>query len=115
LLADCEVRGLIPPTVRFCLELTNFHAPHLIKFRSSGDLVGSGEFQLGPVDGATRVTIQWDVRGKGFALSLLSAFPLTRALLRWNHELVMKSGQRALRAAVEVGAAAHSQDSGQAM
>jgi len=114
LLADCEVRGVIPLTFRFCLEPTHFHAPHLIEFNSSGDLVGSGEFQLGPVDGATRVTIRWDVQGKGFALSLLSAFPVTRILLRWNHKLVMKSGQRALREVVEGGATARSQDPGQA-
>ena len=114
LLVNCEVQGVIPLTIRFCLELTNFHAPHLIKFKSSGDLVGSGEFQLGPVDGATRVTVRWDVRGKGFALSMLSAFPLTRILLRWNHELIMKSGHRALRAAVEGEATARSQDSGRA-
>ncbi len=101
--ADCKVRGFLPYSLRFAVEVTAFEPPTLLKVRSSGDLVGEGKVVLAPRDGGTAVTILWDVRTSQAVVNLLGHAPFVKPLLEKNHGYVMGRVYRALRPRVERG------------
>lgn len=43
---DCEVRGSLPYSLRYALEIAELEAPYLNVHRSTGDLVGEGPWVL---------------------------------------------------------------------
>jgi uncharacterized protein YndB with AHSA1/START domain len=99
--ADSKVRGFLPYTLRFSVEVTASEPPTLLEVRSSGDLVGEGRVALSPRDGGTAVTILWDVRTTQAALNLLGHAPFVKPLMEKNHAYVMGRVYRALRPRVE--------------
>ncbi len=98
---DCEVRGPLPLTSRFTLTVVSYHAPQLIEFKSSGDLVGAGRLELAPSDGGSAVSIRWNVSPTAGVMRILSDIPIIRRILEKNHEMVMRSGYEALKRSVE--------------
>lgn len=45
---DCEVKGALPYTLCFWIEITALQPPRLMGVESSGDLVGTGKGVLEP-------------------------------------------------------------------
>ncbi len=99
--ADCKVRGFLPYTLGFSVEVTAFKPLTLLVVRSAGDLVGEGRVALAPRDGGTAVTILWDVRTSQAVMNMLGHAPFVKSLLEKNHGYVMDRVYRALRPRVE--------------
>jgi len=97
---DCEVRGALPYSLNYSMEVTRVETYRDTELRSTGDLVGTGRWQFStPRPGATLATFFWDVRMNKLLLKLLA--PLGRGLFSKNHERVMARGYLALRQHVE--------------
>jgi len=97
---DCVVRGSLPYSLRYTLEVVAVERYRSIELRSTGDLVGTGRWEFTePAPGSTHATYYWDVATTNPALNLLA--PFARRFLAQNHEQVMANGYRALRAAIE--------------
>jgi Polyketide cyclase / dehydrase and lipid transport len=93
---ECEVRGSLPYSLNYALEVMKSEPMRSIDLRSSGDLVGTGRWEFtdrGPKD--TLATYFWDVGTTNPILNLVA--PLARGLLARNHEQVMANGYAALR------------------
>ena len=93
---DCEVRGSLPYSLTYALEVMRSDPMRSIDLRSTGDLVGTGRWEFterGHLD--TLATYFWDVGTANPILNLVA--PLARALLAKNHEQVMANGYAALR------------------
>ncbi|MEE8471246.1 MAG: SRPBCC family protein [Dehalococcoidia bacterium] len=101
LVAECKVKGDLPYTFRFSLEVTTFRRPDLVEFKSWGDLVGSGKATLEPAAGGTECTIYWDVRTAKTILNLLVSLPLAKGLVEKNYYDLMDNGYQALKRALE--------------
>jgi hypothetical protein len=67
-----------------------------LAFDAAGDLIGRGRFVFHPLDGGTEVVIYWDVATQGRWLNRLA--PLLKWLFAWNHDDVMRRGERGLTA-----------------
>ncbi len=100
-LIDNEVRGNLPYSLFFTLEVTLLQPPQLWEMKSSGDLVGTGKFVLEPRDDGTAVTYYWDVGTSNPLFSLLGKLSFVRAMLEKNHGYVMDEGERGLKQRVE--------------
>ena len=93
---ECEVRGSLPYSLNYALEVIKSDPMRSIDLRSTGDLVGTGRWEFAeraPRD--TLATYFWDVGTTNPILNLVA--PLARGLLARNHERVMAKGYAALR------------------
>ncbi|MDQ6884691.1 MAG: SRPBCC family protein [Candidatus Dormibacteraeota bacterium] len=97
---ECVVRGSLPYSLRYTMEVMAVDRHRSINLRSSGDLVGTGRWEF--AEAASRVcraTYFWDVATTSPILNLVALF--ARPLLTKNHDQVMANGYRALRALIE--------------
>jgi ribosome-associated toxin RatA of RatAB toxin-antitoxin module len=88
---DAETRGRLPYSLNYTLEVVESDEPHHVLLKSTGDLVGSGRWELrenGPSE--TNVTYYWDVATTNPILNLLAL--LFKAALAKNHDEVMARG-----------------------
>lgn len=88
---DAETRGRLPYSLNYTLEVVESDEPHHVLLKSTGDLVGTGRWELrenGPA--ATGVTYYWDVATTNVVLNLLA--PLFKGALAKNHDQVMARG-----------------------
>ena len=92
------VRARLPYTLTFTTELERENPPHEIAIRASGDLVGTGLWRLRQDGEETEITFLWDVRAEKKMIRRLS--PVLRPLFRWNHDWVMRAGERGIQEAV---------------
>ena len=98
--AECVVRGSLPYSLRYTMEVVDAQRHRSMVLRSTGDLVGTGRWEfleLGP--GRCRATYYWDVATTNPILNLVA--PLAGRFLAQNHEQVMANGYAALRPHVE--------------
>lgn len=97
---ECVVRGSLPYSLRYTLEVVAVERHRSITLRSSGDLVGTGRWEFSePAPGRCLATYYWDVATTNPVLNLVA--PFARRFLAKNHEQVMANGYRALRSAIE--------------
>ena len=96
---ECEVRGSLPYSLRYALEVLEAEEYRHILLRSTGDLVGTGRWEFSQAGAETVAVYYWDVATTNPILNLLT--PLARAALAKNHEQVMANGYAALRPHVE--------------
>jgi hypothetical protein len=82
-----------------CLTPENPHGVGARGERAVRDLVGDGRFLLKEVGGRTEVFLFWNVSTQGRWLNRLS--PLLKWLFEWNHNYVMRIGERGMRAWLE--------------
>jgi uncharacterized protein YndB with AHSA1/START domain len=88
-------RSVLPYTVGFDIETTRIERPALIEGRATGELVGTGRWQLiGEEDGPTTVTYEWNVETTRAWMSLLA--PVGRPVFAWSHNVVMRRGGEGL-------------------
>jgi hypothetical protein len=90
------VRGRLPYTLTYRTVVTQFDPPTELAYDAEGDLSGKGRMVVRPTsDGNAEVTWYWDVRTQGLWMNLLA--PLLKGLFAWNHNAVMREGERGLR------------------
>ena len=96
---ECEVRGSLPYSLRYSLEVMEAEQYRHILLRSTGDLVGTGRWAFSGGDPEARAVYYWDVATTNPILNLVA--PLAKGALARNHEKVMANGFAALRPHVE--------------
>jgi Polyketide cyclase / dehydrase and lipid transport len=97
---QCEVRGSLPYSLNYGLEVLEAEEYRHILLRSTGDLVGSGRWAFSETEpGAVQALYYWDVATTNPILNLIA--PLARGALARNHERVMANGYASLRPHVE--------------
>lgn len=88
-------RSRLPYSLRFEMVVTELDKPRLLTGRASGELEGTGRWQLRPMaDGATEVTYEWNVRTTRWWMNLLA--PVARPLFALNHDIIMGWGRAGL-------------------
>ena len=100
-----EVRGFLPYSLRFITEITVLRRPVQLEIQSSGDLVGTGRFELDERDGGTYVTFYWDVATPRPLLDAVANLRFSRLLMELNHDYLMENGFRGLKLRLEGPAA----------
>jgi hypothetical protein len=95
----CRVRGSLPYSLDYTLEVLEATEYRHLLLRSTGDLVGTGRWEFSPVDSGTRAVYYWDVATTNPILNFIA--PLAKSLLARNHQQVMANGYAALRPHVE--------------
>jgi hypothetical protein len=101
---ECEVRGSLPYSLNYALEVTEADEFRHILLRSTGDLVGVGRWEFSEAEpGIVKAVYYWDVRTTNPILNLIA--PLAKGALARNHERVMANGFAALQPHVEGSAA----------
>jgi len=97
---ECEVRGSLPYSLTYAIEVLEAERPRHILLRSTGDLVGTGRWAFSqPVPEECLAIYYWDVATTNPILNLIA--PLARGALAANHTRVMANGYAALRPHVE--------------
>lgn len=89
------VRARLPYTLTFTTEVIEEKPPHEFSIRAAGELAGTGRWVLRQDGEETRIVFYWDVRADKPLIRWLS--PLLKPLFRWNHDWVMKVGERGLQ------------------
>ncbi len=98
---ECEVRGSLPYSLNYALEVVEAEEYRHILLSSAGDLIGTGRWEFSDVDRSTvKAVYCWDVATTNPILNLVA--PLARGALARNHERVMANGYAALRPHIEV-------------
>jgi hypothetical protein len=96
----CEVRGSLPYSLNYSLEVIEAIEFRHLLLRSSGDLVGTGRWAFSQLTAETSEAVyHWDVATANPILNLIA--PLAKGALARNHEHVMANGYAALRPHVE--------------
>ena len=90
--ARLVTRGLLPYRLRWELICVEAQAPRLLVSRIQGDFVGEGVWTLTPVDGGTRVVLEWRVEVRKRLIRHLT--PLLRPVFAWNHRWAMRRGEK---------------------
>lgn len=97
---ECEVRGSLPYSLTYSLEVLESEQYRHILLRSSGDLIGMGRWKFEETEpGLTQAVYYWDVATTNPILNVIA--PLAKGALARNHEQVMANGYAALRPHVE--------------
>ena len=100
-MADCEVKGALPKTLHLSMEVTTFQPPNFMDLKSSGDLLGGGQWVLERQTNGTAVTFYWDVGMTNSFLNLLGKLPFVKAMMEKSHNDVMDNGYRVLKPRLE--------------
>ncbi|NEO86564.1 MAG: hypothetical protein F6J87_20245 [Spirulina sp. SIO3F2] len=94
---DCAVRGALPYTIRYTLELTKLEPPYLNQHQASNGLVGVGKWLLKEQDGGTKVEHHWQVRTENPILNAIAQLPWIKKLMYNNHEGIMERGYHGMK------------------
>jgi uncharacterized protein YndB with AHSA1/START domain len=87
-------RSKLPYDLAFDMEATEIDEPRRLAGKASGELEGTGVWDLSEADGITSVRYTWTVRTTKPWMNLLA--PIARPLFEWNHDYVMANGARGL-------------------
>jgi len=93
------VRAKLPYTLRFTTELLSENKPHGFVLKASGELVGTGRWALRESGEITEVIFYWDVWAEKKIIRWFSF--LLKPLFVWNHDWVMKEGEKGLQKEVD--------------
>jgi len=97
---ECEVRGSLPYSLKYALEVKEADQYRHILLLSTGDLVGTGRWEFSDAEPSViKAVYYWDVATTNPILNLVA--PLAKGALARNHERVMANGYAALRPHVE--------------
>ncbi len=87
-------RSKLPYTLAFDMETTFVEPMSRLEGRASGELEGTGAWELSESDGFTTARYTWRVKTTQPWMNLLA--PLLRPAFAWNHDYVMKAGAAGL-------------------
>jgi uncharacterized protein YndB with AHSA1/START domain len=88
-------RAPIGYALEFDFTVDESDNPRRMAGRATGELEGTGVWQLFEEGGTTAVTYDWEVRATRRWMNALG--PLPRPLFRWSHDRVMAGGGEALK------------------
>ena len=89
-------KSKLPYTLEFDSEIIRIEHQKLIEARAFGELEGSGLWQFfDDGDGKTRVQYDWKVKTTKSWMNLIA--PLARPFFKWNHDVIMGSGETGLK------------------
>lgn len=94
-------RSLVGYRIEFDVRITAVERPRLLEGRAVGELTGSGSWRLYDDGDETTVLFEWHVRTTRRWMNALA--PVARPLFRWNHDWIMRQGERGLARRVESG------------
>jgi hypothetical protein len=92
--SELVVRGLLPYDIRYRMDVTHCDPLRELRFNASGDLAGEGRMVFQRDGDGTLVTLHWYVQTTGFWLNMTA--PVLRWLFVWNHNWVMRRGERGI-------------------
>ena len=84
----------LPYSLSFEMRTTRVQRPNLMEGVASGDLNGSGRWDLSAHGARTRAQYTWTVTTEKAWMNLLA--PLLAPMFAWNHDQVMAEGGRGL-------------------
>ena len=87
-------KSRLPYRLTFDMCVTRVEPPLVLEGVASGELEGTGRWQLSSQGPATVVRYDWNVRTTRSWMNLLT--PLARPMFQWNHDLVMQQGAEGL-------------------
>lgn len=88
-----KVRGKLPYSLSFELEKVRQDPPRMLESKSTGQLEGTGRWELSQAGDVTTALYYWHVRTTRRWMNATA--PLLRPLFAWNHHKVMdKDGTR---------------------
>lgn len=99
---DFKVKGILPYTFHYTIEVREFRLHNLIEVKSIGDFVGMGKLILEPRDNGTFVKFCWYVKISKTIINHLAKLSFFNTLLLKNHDHVIKEAFRGLKARIEV-------------
>lgn len=94
------VRAKLPYTLRFTTELIDENPPYGFTLRATGELEGTGRWELNPQGETTEVIFYWNVRANKRIIRWFSF--LLKPFFVWNHHWVMKEGEKGLQKEVDL-------------
>ncbi len=94
------VRAKLPYTLSFTTELIRENPPHELEIKATGELAGRGLWKLSEDGEWVDITFYWDVAAQKPIVQWLSFF--LRPVFRWNHDWVMKQGEKTLQKRVDL-------------
>jgi Polyketide cyclase / dehydrase and lipid transport len=83
-------RTALPYSFVFDTRTSRLERPHLLEAQATGELVGTGLWQLSSSPSTTTVQYDWNVRTTRAWMDLLA--PIARPAFAWNHARVMRQG-----------------------
>jgi uncharacterized protein YndB with AHSA1/START domain len=83
-------RTRLPYTLSFDTRVVSVRPPSDLTAEASGELAGTGRWELTPAGGGTLVRYYWDIRTTRAWMNL--AAPLARPVFSWNHHELMREG-----------------------
>ena len=83
-------RSRLPYNLAFDMETTRIEPKRIIEGRATGELVGTGVWEVRENEGVTTVRYTWDVGTSRPWMNLLA--PIGRPIFAWNHDYVMHAG-----------------------
>lgn len=89
-----EVRSPLGYSMRFDIEIVEVRRPHESGMRVTGDLQGTGSWEVTPTDTGSRARIGWDVGLTRRGMQLIAA--RIPGPVVWAHDWVMAAGERGL-------------------
>ncbi len=81
-------------TLTFESTITQIEPPNLLELAASGDLEGTGRWELSSTEAGTMVRYYWTVSTTQPWMNLLAVF--LRPLMEWNHNAIMRQGGQGL-------------------
>jgi uncharacterized protein YndB with AHSA1/START domain len=94
--AEVHWTSALPYSLVFVTRTVRAERPHLIELTSTGDLEGTGRWELSMDGDVTMVGYQWNVHTTKRWMDLLA--PVARPAFGWNHAVIMRAGGEGLAA-----------------
>ena len=88
-------KGALPYRLAVDMRLTCAERPQFLESQATGELEGTGRWSLREADGATLARYEWSVRTTKRWMNWLA--PAARPAFAWNHDVVMRGGERGLK------------------
>ena len=92
-------QGQLPYTLRVTMHVIRVEPMAVVESLASGELCGRGVWRFSAGREETTVRYEWDVSTTKRWMNRLA--PIARPLFRWNHDVVMRGGERGLRRLLE--------------
>lgn len=87
-------------TLSFASRITTVEPPTLLELKATGELEGTGKWELSTSPEGTLVRYYWTVRTTKAWMNFLALF--IRPLMEWNHNAIMKQGGEGLAQFLDV-------------
>jgi len=92
-------KSILPYRLTIDMATSRVEPPFVLEGQASGELEGTGRWELSRDDGLTTARCIWTVTTTKPWMNLVA--PLARPLFEWNHEIVMRQGGDSLRRLLE--------------